>query len=192
VTRLTRATALPRADDRDTIPVPSDERIAMTPSPKQQFLDVYQREHQTTLKVLRAFPADKAGFQPHERSSSALKLAWTFVVENSIITQSLRGPLQLGAGMPKSPATFAEVIAAYEASTKETISVLEQTPESRLGETVQFFAGPGKMADYPVGEFLWFMFLDSIHHRGQLSVYIRLAGGKVPSIYGPSADEPWM
>jgi uncharacterized damage-inducible protein DinB len=40
--------------------------------------------------------------------------------------------------------------------------------------------------------FLWLMLMDSIHHRGQLSVYIRPAGGKVPSIYGPSGDEPWM
>jgi len=39
---------------------------------------------------------------------------------------------------------------------------------------------------------MWFMLLDSIHHRGQLSVYVRMAGGKVPSIYGPSADEPWV
>ena len=39
---------------------------------------------------------------------------------------------------------------------------------------------------------LWLMLNDSIHHRGQLSVYERMAGGLVPSIYGPSADEPWM
>jgi uncharacterized damage-inducible protein DinB len=67
----------------------------------------------------------------------------------------------------------------------------EKMPDARLGETVKFPAGKNQMADYPVGEFLWFMLLDSIHHRGQLSVYIRPAGGKVPSIYGPSGDEPW-
>ena len=43
----------------------------------------------------------------------------------------------------------------------------------------------------PVIDVLWFMLTDSIHHRGQLSVYVRMAGGRVPSIYGPSADEPW-
>jgi len=41
-----------------------------------------------------------------------------------------------------------------------------------------------------VGEFLWYIFFDAIHHRGQLSTYIRPMGGKVPHIYGPSGDDP--
>jgi uncharacterized damage-inducible protein DinB len=162
------------------------------PSLKRQFADVYKKEHQTTLKVLRAFPEDQASYKPHERSSSALKLAWTFVMENALAIGSLRGPLQLGAGMPPAPATFAEVIAAYEAGAKELLDTLEQTPDSRLYETVNFFTGPNQMGEFRVIDFLWFIFLDSIHHRGQMSVYLRCAGGKVPSIYGPSADEPWM
>jgi uncharacterized damage-inducible protein DinB len=48
------------------------------------------------------------------------------------------------------------------------------------------------MADVRVIDILWFMLMDSIHHRGQLSVYVRMTGGKVPSIYGPSGDEPWV
>jgi uncharacterized damage-inducible protein DinB len=44
----------------------------------------------------------------------------------------------------------------------------------------------------PKIDFLWFLLCDQIHHRGQLSVYLRMAGGKVPSIYGPSGDEPWF
>lgn len=161
------------------------------PSPKQQFADVYGKEHATTLKVLKAYPADRASYRPHERSNSALQLAWTFVVENNVAIAALKGPLDLGGGFPPAPATFAEVLAAYEASAKEMMKVLEATPDARLGETVKFFSGPKQMADYPVIEFLWFMLMDSIHHRGQLSVYLRCAGGKVPSIYGPSADEPW-
>ncbi|HYK42494.1 MAG TPA: DinB family protein [Thermoanaerobaculia bacterium] len=47
------------------------------------------------------------------------------------------------------------------------------------------------MGRIPVMDFFWNMLLDSIHHRGQLSVYVRLAGGRVPSIYGPTADVPW-
>ena len=165
---------------------------AMTPpSAKQQFADVYAREHETTLKVLRAYPLDQANYQPHPRSSTALKLAWTFVVENNIALASLRGPLNLGGSFPPPPATLGEVIAAYEASAKELKETLARTPDSRLAETIQFPSGPNQIGEYPVGEFLWFMLMDSIHHRGQLSVYLRCAGGKVPSIYGPSADEPW-
>ena len=160
-------------------------------NPKEQFADVYAREHVTTLKVLRAFPADRADYKPHERSNSALQLAWTFVVENNIALAALKGPLKLGGAFPPPPATLGEVIAAYEASAKELMETLARTPDSRLSETIQFPTGPGKIGDYPVIDFLWFMFMDSIHHRGQLSVYVRCAGGKVPSIYGPSADEPW-
>jgi uncharacterized damage-inducible protein DinB len=163
-----------------------------TPSAKDQFAHVYKRELATTLKVLRAYPADQAAYKPHERSSDALKLAWTFVAENNMIVQALKGPLNLGAGMPPAPATLGEVVAAYEASAKELMETLERTPESRLAETIKFFVAPKTMGDVPVGEFIWFMLLDAIHHRGQMSVYLRCAGGKVPSIYGPSADEPWM
>lgn len=57
---------------------------------------------------------------------------------------------------------------------------------------VKFPSGPGQMADWPLPKFLWMTLCDQIHHRGQFSVYLRIAGGKVPAIHGPSADEPWM
>jgi uncharacterized damage-inducible protein DinB len=51
--------------------------------------------------------------------------------------------------------------------------------------------GPGKMGDLRKVDVLWSTLQDQIHHRGQFSVYLRMAGGKVPSIYGPTADESW-
>jgi uncharacterized damage-inducible protein DinB len=159
---------------------------------KQQFADVYNKEYATTLKVLNAYPEDKASFKPHERSNSALQLAWTFVIENKMAEAALRGPLSFDGGFPPAPPTFAEVISAYQATAREFLDLLAKTPDSRLRETIQFFTGPKQMGDFPVSEVLWLMLMDSVHHRGQLSVYLRMAGGKVPSIYGPSADEPWM
>jgi uncharacterized damage-inducible protein DinB len=44
------------------------------------------------------------------------------------------------------------------------------------------------VSEQPIGQFLWFIFVDAIHHRGQLSAYLRPMGGNVPAIYGPSAD----
>jgi uncharacterized damage-inducible protein DinB len=52
----------------------------------------------------------------------------------------------------------------------------------------QFAMGGKVVNEQPMGEFLWFILFDAIHHRGQLSTYIRPMGGKVPPIYGPSAD----
>lgn len=51
---------------------------------------------------------------------------------------------------------------------------------------------PKQMGDVRRGDLLQMMVMDNVHHRGQFSVYLRMAGGKVPSIYGPTADEPWM
>jgi uncharacterized damage-inducible protein DinB len=160
-------------------------------SPKQRFADVYAREHLTTMKVLKAFPESQAAYRPHERSDSALQLAWKFVVENNVAIGALRGPLRMTGEIPPPPANFADVLAAYQASASELKDTLARTPETRFDEVVQFYTGPKQMGDVPVGEVVWFMLLLSVHHRGQLSVYLRCAGGKVPSIYGPSADEPW-
>jgi uncharacterized damage-inducible protein DinB len=57
---------------------------------------------------------------------------------------------------------------------------------------VPFIRGPKRVGEIPVSELIWFMLLDGVHHRGQFSVYLRAAGEKVPSIYGPTAHEPWM
>ena len=161
-------------------------------SPKQQYLDVLGREYQTTLRVMRAFPGDQAGFQPHERSSSAKRLMWTFAIEQNIAPNAIKGTLKMPPSFPAEPETVGECIDAFETAVKDVIATLEKTPDSTVFGSAPFFAGPGKIADYRILDLIWMMLLDQIHHRGQLSVYNRMAGGKVPSIYGPSADEPWM
>jgi len=90
------------------------------------------------------------------------------------------------------PATVAEVIAAYEEIAKIVAALVTRASESSLQRTVPFLIAPRQRADVPLLDIMWLMLMDSIHHRGQLSVYVRMAGGRVPSIYGPSADEPWL
>ena len=159
---------------------------------KQQYLDIFAREFPTTLKVMKAYPSGKDDFKPHERSYSASRLVHSFAQENGVVVKAVRGELKMPPDFPPAPATYAEAVASYERGALELIAAVEKMPESRLSETTTFFTGPGQMGQVPVSEILWLMLMDSIHHRGQLSVYIRMAGGKVPSIYGPSADEPWM
>ena len=64
-------------------------------------------------------------------------------------------------------------------------------PDERLLESVKFFTGPKTLGDVRRLDFAWFLLMDEIHHRGQFSIYLRMADGIVPSIYGPSGDEPW-
>ena len=158
---------------------------------KRQYLVAFKREFPTTLKVMRAYPPGKDDFKPHERSSSAVRLTHTFTIENGAGVQAIQGEFKIPPSFPPPPATVAEAAAAYERGAKALIEAVERVAESRLLETVTFTTGPRQTARIPVIDVLWFMLCDSIHHRGQLSVYIRLAGGKVPSIYGPTADEPW-
>jgi uncharacterized damage-inducible protein DinB len=162
------------------------------PSPKQQFLDAFTREHQTTLKVIRALPADQGHFQPHPRSQNAKALIWTFSIEQALTVNALKGTLKMPPTFPPAPETLAEAIAAFERSAAETIDTVKRASDSHFLGTSPFMGGPGKFVDFPNLDLVWLMLNDQIHHRGQLSVYVRMAGGKVPSIYGPSADEPWM
>jgi uncharacterized damage-inducible protein DinB len=163
-----------------------------TKSAKQSFLEKYERNHANTLRVLRAFPGDKSEFRPHERSSSAHKLGWTFVIEESLMLKAIRGEQVLGGGFPPAPDTWDQVLGAFDQVSSDLTAELRDPKNGELNGTVGFFAGPKQTADYPIPDFLQFMLDDQIHHRGQLSVYVRMAGGKVPAIYGPSADEPWF
>lgn len=162
-----------------------------TRSAKERFLNSYQRERDTTLKVLRAFPAEQCEFRPHERSKTARELAWTFAVEQHAGLLALKGEFKLGGAWPPAPGAWDDVVQAFARNSDAVIEYLRAASDSDLDGTVTFFSGPKQTAEYSIEDFVWFMLHDQIHHRGQLSVYLRMAGGKVPSIYGPSADEPW-
>ena len=161
------------------------------PSPKRQFLDALSREHEVTRKVVEAFPADQSEFKPHPRSNSARQLVWTFAVEENIMRLALTNSLKLGGGFPQAPATWDEVVAAFKQAHTELMQAIEAASDEDFTGTVKFYTAPKTVGDVPKLGFMWFMLCDQIHHRGQMTVYLRMMGGKVPSIYGPSADEPW-
>lgn len=152
---------------------------------KEALLKILRKETETTLKVLRAYPAEKNDFKPHERSSDVKKLASTFVFEMYLFEMYLFGePLdrtKFGTYQPESVQVIAD---DFGKESVRVVSRLEQMKEVDLTKTVKF-AGHTFIAD----EFALMMIHDQIHHRGQLAVYVRMAGGKVPAIYGPSADD---
>jgi uncharacterized damage-inducible protein DinB len=162
------------------------------PSEKQMFLQSFQREFDTTLKVLKAYPAERAEYKPHEKSRSAKELAWTFVLEQGVAAGALVGHVDFSQPMPKPPADYKDVLTAFEHGSRDTMAKIAAAKDEDLNRAMPFPAGPGKMSDIRRLDVLWTMLMDQVHHRGQFSVYLRLAGGKVPSIYGPTADEPWM
>lgn len=162
------------------------------PSPRAQFLEAYQRESATTKKVIRAYPAEQAGLKPHETSNSAQQLVWTFGVENALLEAGLKGELRMPPHFPPMADSWEETVRGYEDGVDRVTRLLESMGDEDLNGTVPFMVGPKQMGDVPKLQFAWLMLCDSIHHRGQLSVYLRMTGSKVPSIYGPSRDEPWF
>ena len=152
----------------------------------------YEREHGVTRKLLQAYPPEKASLKPHERSNDALTLLKTFVIEEKLMLPALRNEQVLGTGgFPAVPNDWNGLLAAFDDLHREVMEAVGRVQDESELNPVKFFTGPKQMADFPPLDFLWFILHDQIHHRGQFSVYLRMAGGKVPSIYGPSADEPW-
>ena len=163
-----------------------------TASEKDMFLQSFQREAQTTLKLLRAYPAGKAEMKPAEKSRTARELAWVFVTEQGVVDMALKGKIDFSRPSPPAPTNFTDIITAFENAIRETVTRVTKASEEDLNKMIQFPVGPGKMGDFRRADVLWTTVQDQIHHRGQFSVYLRIAGAKVPSIYGPTADETWM
>jgi uncharacterized damage-inducible protein DinB len=166
-----------------------------TKSSKDQFLEVYEQEHKITMRVLNAFPPDKADFRPDPNCKTARELAWVFVMERGLGTKLYHDEYakQMPSGNPPPPPeAWSDLLGAVEKAHKEFGDLIRSASEEKLKETIRFFVAPKTMGDIPRIQMVWFLLHDQIHHRGQFSVYLRAAGGKVPSIYGPSGDEPWM
>ena len=167
----------------------------MSRSPKEVFLENYDREHETTMRVLRAYPEDKLDLKPHERSNSARDLAWIFFLERGLGTKVWNDEFSKGFAGGKPPAPpekWSDQLAALEAAHKEFRDLVASASDEDFERKVKFFTAPKTIGEIRRLDWLWFLLHDQIHHRGQFSVYLRMAGGKVPSIYGPSADEPWV
>ncbi len=165
-------------------------------SAKQEFLDLFEREHATTVRVLRNYPKDKLDLQPHPRCRTARDLAFLFVIEQMMGEKALTTGFDWSAPLPPlppAPDSLDTIIDALEQGHKRVADLVRgMSDEQLLKETVQFFTAPRTLGDVPRMEFLWVMLHDQIHHRGQFSIYLRMADGKVPSIYGPSGDEPFF
>ncbi len=174
-------------------PASSPAASAM-PSPRQQFLDAYEREHAITLRVLRAFPPEKSELRPHPKLKTARELAYIFVQECGLGIAGLNdafGKGLSGASSPPVPEKWEDVLPALEKAHVSFRQAFESYTDEQLLEPIKFYGAPKTLVDYSRLQFAWFLLSDQIHHRGQLSVYLRMADAKVPSIYGPTADEPW-
>jgi uncharacterized damage-inducible protein DinB len=159
---------------------------------KEDFLRICEQEYQTTLRLLKAYPEDKTELRPHEKLRTARELAWGLTNNEPWMLNGIMSGNFMGGERVDAPATMREIIENYERVHSDAISKIKRMNDSDLNKSVDFFVAPKQMGKVRVTDLLGIMVMDQIHHRGQLSVYLRIAGGKVPSIYGPTADENWM
>ena len=150
----------------------------------------YEHESQTTLKVIKAVPNDKLAFTPHAKSMSMNELVWhTVVAEQMFLGGILKGAFgkeTLPTDLPKDPPkTITEIASVYEKLTAARISELKSASGEMLGKELNFH----DFMKMPAIHFLQICMNHTIHHRGQLTVYLRLVDAPVPSVYGPSADD---
>lgn len=156
---------------------------------KQEFETHLKWELPVLTKVISAIPADNFDYRPHEKSRSAKELVRSLIGEIYMTKAFLLGQSVTVENAGSffegiDPQTLDEAVKAMEQANTEFLSELEKATDESMKARVRFFH-----RDTTSDDAIFNMMLDLIHHRGQLSVYIRLAGGKVPSIYGPSADE---
>jgi uncharacterized damage-inducible protein DinB len=155
---------------------------------REFFLHQYTAEGSAFERVIGAAPGDALSWRPHDRSRSATELIGHLIghdqdLEELLTTGSINHRMQVG---------FSSVDEALALVRKARASVIEKVSacsEADWTTPGQFLVNGNTVLEAPRLQLAWMMLLDAIHHRGQLSTYLRPMGGKVPAIYGPSADE---
>ena len=143
-------------------------------------------EAATTAKVLRAMSPEMLNFRPHPQSSTIAVIAWTIVRCLCISNRLTRSAV---AEIPRDdPPGYDALIAAFESEARQLNIGLLQVEQDDWETERTVKTGNRILLQQPLGQILWLFHVDAIHHRGQLSVFLRPFGAKVPSIYGPSGD----
>jgi uncharacterized damage-inducible protein DinB len=153
---------------------------------REFYLERLRAEAPVFLAVLRSLPAGRLNYKPHDRSPSAEQLVWTLASELRACIDAVTEYKAEWKSQPPPP--MDEMLASYEKWSNELADRVSRLDEESWNRTARFYYGGKVVSEQPVGQFLWFILFDAIHHRGQLSAYLRPMGGTVPAIYGPSAD----
>lgn len=152
-------------------------------------LERRKADYPAFVRVLKALPKDRLDYKPDPKARSARQLAFLLASEEAgLLALFEKGSIEWKESEP--PAELDEIVALFEKSHAAVNARIEALDDAGWQRKAKFLMGGEAAWEDSLGEFAWGFFLDQVHHRGQLSTYIRPMGGKVPSIYGPSADDP--
>ncbi len=150
---------------------------------KTLFTSFWINESKTTQKVLSRIP-EGSDYRPDPKSRTAREIAWQIVCEEKMLIDALESGKAEWAP-PPLPETMREVVEAYDTQSAAMKERWKALPDERWDGTLEFFGSPR-----PAPPMAWSFLFDIVHHRGQITTYLRPMGSTVPQIYGPSADEP--
>jgi len=159
----------------------------------KSLLPELDQEMATTRRMLERVPGDKAQWKPHPKSFALGHLAQLVAWMPGWITQAIRNTeLNLATAGPYSFEKTETLLQLFDNNVRETREALAQAKDAdfkvnwslKMGDQVLFTATRGEVVRQTINHL--------VHHRGQLSVYLRLIDVPVPSIYGPTADEGWQ
>jgi uncharacterized damage-inducible protein DinB len=167
------------------------------PTIKEFLLSELQGEVLRSRKALEQLPEGKGEWKPHDKSMKFEYLAdMVATIPSWIAVQVTRPDLDLApadgsSSMPRTKkVTKADFLAALDESARAATKALEETSDEHLGTNWQLKQRGTVVLQGPRHHMIQDTFNHWAHHRGQMTVYLRLMGAKVPSLYGPSADEP--
>ena len=150
---------------------------------KSLFIGFWTNESKTTRKVLARIP-EGSEYRPDPKSRTAKEIAWQIVCEEKMIIDALETGKADWSPAP-APATIKDLLGVYQAQSAAMGERWRALPDARWNGELEFFGGKR-----PASPMAWSFLFDIVHHRGQISTYLRPMGSTVPQIYGPSGDEP--
>lgn len=150
---------------------------------KALFTKFWTDEAKTTRNVLARIP-EGSDYRPDPKSRTAQEIAWQIVCEETMIIEALETG-EARWDPPPMPATMPEVLKTYEDQSATLPGRWQALSSERWNGTLEFFG-----SQRPAAPMAWSFLFDIVHHRGQITTYLRPMGSTVPQVYGPSADEP--
>jgi uncharacterized damage-inducible protein DinB len=156
-------------------------------SNREFFHETLAGEFDRFRNVIAALPADKLDYRPDPKSRSARELVGHLIGHFQDLSELFTDG-HINHRNQVAYASLDEAVAIFERSYRDALDRLAAADESRWATPGDFKVGDHVAMTAPAQALAWMMFLDGVHHRGQLSTHIRPMGGKVPGIYGPSAD----
>jgi uncharacterized damage-inducible protein DinB len=147
------------------------------------FTKFWTDESKTTRNVFARIP-EGSDYRPDPKSRTAKEIAWQIVCEEKMLIDALESGKAEWAPAAE-PAAMKDVLAAYEKQAAGMGQRLKALSAEQWDGMLEFFG-----SQRPASPMAWSFIFDIVHHRGQITTYLRPMGSTVPQIYGPSADEP--